>query len=545
MKVRFGICARNLQNFGNVLASLSCGGEEFGRTEVIDGSANPTWRKVIVLDCNDVERVVVIRVLSDDNGEVIARAQFNVAAIMAHKTSVLYEGLDDGSTIFAYATEHIIDQSPVQVQIHGRGLKNISRSRKMTGSVSDPFYEMRNASGNIVYTSEVQDDNLDPDWSVAEVDLQSLCDGDFDAPIEITVFDHNRHTKHRVIGVFRSTLNDLIVAAAYGKSFVLSKGKDEMGRILVQRAKCVCFENAAKMLVSEASAKELSDAATMVAASKSQVAGAVQERLNKARQYADARQKSVMLASATLAEARIAAEAAEAEAKSATQTADEIKSELKGTLNFQFAGKELKNSELFQPEGTNPFFILQKQKVKEDGQNAWSHVFISNVVQNDLNPVWKESEVAVCDVCSDNLDEQIRVVVFDWHESGNHKLLGYFETSISGIISTQRSAEDIKLTSPESKAGRILVPRAELVGFVDPKVAEENAKELAEQAESARSLAISAERKANLAEKRAAAAEKVARVLNESSEDALKQLGSARKIVLEKTVNRRLEELGL
>eukprot|EP00567_Pseudictyota_dubia_P007579 CAMPEP_0197444156 /NCGR_PEP_ID=MMETSP1175-20131217/9704_1 /TAXON_ID=1003142 /ORGANISM="Triceratium dubium, Strain CCMP147" /LENGTH=553 /DNA_ID=CAMNT_0042974895 /DNA_START=82 /DNA_END=1743 /DNA_ORIENTATION=+ len=551
MKVCVGVSASNLPIFGRLYASLSYGDNEFGRTEVTDATANPIWTKMFVLDCDDEEEGnVTVRVLSKMDEREVGCGQFSVADIMAHKNSVVHTDLEDGGALFIYASHHVTHGSILKLDLRGVDLANLDDSalKKLFNDKSDPFYEVRNSSGNVVYTSEVIKRNLDPDWSVANINLQSLCDGNFDAPIELAFFDKNFGQSRDFIGSFKCTVNDLVVAAADFKSFLLSADEKEMGRILVLRAECDVFESAAKILNAAAAAKEHSHAERMIADSKFQEVEETQEKLETARLYAEARQKSLNVAAARLAEARRAVKEAKAASSAAANEFDAIKqSGLTGLLRFQFIGKKLKNVEMFPLfDKSDPFFIIQKQDGKEaNGQIAWSHVFISNVLQNNLNPEWDVSEVAIGNICSDNLNETIRIVVFDWNESGRHTFIGLFETSISGIISAQESGEEMAVMDGKAENGRISVPYGEVVGFVDPELAEDNVKDLKEQAARAHYFALGAEHKVKVAKRKAEEAQNAVLLLEKNVEVAVEEAEVAKTISLSKTVSRRLQEMGL
>uniref|UniRef100_A0A7R9VD07 C2 domain-containing protein n=1 Tax=Pseudictyota dubia TaxID=2749911 RepID=A0A7R9VD07_9STRA len=546
MKVCVGVSASGLTHPGSLYASLSYGDNEFGQTEEIEDSTNPTWKKIFILDCGDAEEGnVAVSIRSKIDDTEVGRAQFGVAKIMAHKNSVVHEELQDGGVIFLFASDHITDEFTFKLQLSGKDLANLDGAGigGLFKDKSDPFYEVQNSTGDVVYKSEVIENDLNPEWAMAEIDLQSLCESDFDAPIELTCFDRDLGKRRELIGSFQSTVNDLVVAAAYDKSLVLFVDEKEMGTILVLRAECDVFESVAKTLNAAAKDKEILDVERRVFASKSKALEKKQKKLEEVRQYAAARNRSLVVTSATLTEARRAADEAKSASLTAAEQLDELReSGLRGSLKFQFIGKELKNVELFTNfDKSDPFFVIQKQ----DGDNVWSHVFISNVVQNNLNPEWDVSEVAVADICSHNLDDPFRVVVFDHNESGKHKLIGHFETSISSVISTQISGEAIVVTDGKDETGHIGVPYAEVVGFVDPDEAEDNAKKLKAKADTARYYAIGAEHRAKLAKKNAEEAQNTVQALERDLHTFEVENEIARMNALKRTVSTRLQELAL
>jgi len=54
-----------------------------------------------------------------------------------------------------------------------------------------------------VRKSEVIKNTLNPDWLPQRFTLQELCNGDYNRPLMIEVWDWDKHTKHDLIGTFR------------------------------------------------------------------------------------------------------------------------------------------------------------------------------------------------------------------------------------------------------------------------------------------------------------------------------------------------------
>uniref|UniRef100_A0A7S4I157 C2 domain-containing protein n=1 Tax=Odontella aurita TaxID=265563 RepID=A0A7S4I157_9STRA len=403
---------------------------------------------------------------------------------------------------------------------------------------------------NLVYKSDSKNIKMDLDWSKDETSLLSLCGGDFDAPIEFDFFQKRERefaTRKKHIGSAETTVNDLMVAAGHGKSMIISKDGERRGEFVVLQAECFGFAVASKVLTVATEAKELSEAKSMVAASKLQAAELVKEEFEKAHLEAEAREKSERLANIALAEAEEAAKSTKAESLNAAGEAERIrKFGFLGTLKFQFVGKELANVERLQFIGkSDPFFVLQKVESEEAGRIQWSTAFVSPVVMDDLNPTWEQSSVEVNDLCSTDLYEPIRVVVFDWEKNGKHRLIGHFDTTVHNIISAQEASVEIPMTKGKEMTGRISVPYAELVGLEDQMAAENRAKELAEKADKAHFFALGARHRAKHASITAKRAQNVALEVRQTLQVASEEATKAMRIGMEKTVTHRLEELGL
>ena len=65
---------------------------------------------------------------------------------------------------------------------------------------SDPYFKMyrvhESGEGTLEFESETIVNTLDPVWSIGEVSLQKICNGDIDRTIRIEVYDWDQFSKH-------------------------------------------------------------------------------------------------------------------------------------------------------------------------------------------------------------------------------------------------------------------------------------------------------------------------------------------------------------
>lgn len=83
---------------------------------------------------------------------------------------------------------------------------------------------------------------------------------------------------------------------------------------------------------------------------------------------------------------------------------------------------------------SDPFFEVSKQ-INSGGGPTWQVVYRSEVIKNDLNPKWKAISMSVNDICDGDRDKTVLITVMDWEKKGKHTPMGFFETSVNGIIS--------------------------------------------------------------------------------------------------------------
>jgi hypothetical protein len=71
-----------------------------------------------------------------------------------------------------------------------------------------------------------------------------------------------------------------------------------------------------------------------------------------------------------------------------------------------------------------------------DPQFSWTQVFKSDIMRNNLNPVWPPLRVPIRLLLGKELDydRPLRIKCFDWDSDGTHDFIGAFTTSLAGIL---------------------------------------------------------------------------------------------------------------
>jgi len=106
--------------------------------------------------------------------------------------------------------------------------------------------------------------------------------------------------------------------------------------------------------------------------------------------------------------------------------------------NFHFRGNKLDNKDFLSK--SDPFFILYAAKdgrttkattgikVPEGSENKdWVSVYRSEVINNDLNPVWKPFSLSLQTLCKGSTTTHFLIEVYDWESNGNHDFIGSTE----------------------------------------------------------------------------------------------------------------------
>jgi len=165
-------------------------------------------------------------------------AVFDVAELLGSNGNIKAKRLQKGGTLFA-SVRRSVGAGMLRLQLRGKKLKNVDG---LFGK-SDPFFELSrrvDSDGRLtwdnVYRSKVIENNLNPEWDAAVIELSTLCSGDLDKPIQLDVYDHEKNGKHVSMGRCETTVKGFVRAAATGESFKLTRNGKDFGSISVVRA---------------------------------------------------------------------------------------------------------------------------------------------------------------------------------------------------------------------------------------------------------------------------------------------------------------------
>lgn len=190
----------------------------------LQNTLNPVWTTILFVDI-DAGTYMPFRVsIYDDNvnneDKLMAEATFEMTGVYQSPGNTQVEELDGNGTICVSVEESVRGDSFGTFDLHIRGLhlKNVESGPLGLGR-SDPFYELSKKNAdydkgivrwNPVYRSETITDNLNPFFAAQpSMSLEAVCYCDIDWPLRITIFDWERNGKHKLIGQFDTTVNEL------------------------------------------------------------------------------------------------------------------------------------------------------------------------------------------------------------------------------------------------------------------------------------------------------------------------------------------------
>ncbi|XP_067130750.1 copine-3-like isoform X2 [Centruroides vittatus] len=114
-----------------------------------------------------------------------------------------------------------------------------------------------------------------------------------------------------------------------------------------------------------------------------------------------------------------------------TIRAQEVGKEGKDLLSLSFHAKNLDDKDFFSK--SDPFLEFRVKSI--DGN--WHLVHRTEVIMNNLNPVWKPFQINMQSFGGNNVETSILISCFDHESDGNHDFIGKFTTTFAEILEAQ------------------------------------------------------------------------------------------------------------
>uniref|UniRef100_A0A3B4Y2P5 Copine-9-like n=1 Tax=Seriola lalandi dorsalis TaxID=1841481 RepID=A0A3B4Y2P5_SERLL len=96
---------------------------------------------------------------------------------------------------------------------------------------------------------------------------------------------------------------------------------------------------------------------------------------------------------------------------------------------------------------SDPFLVFYRSN--EDGTFTICHK--TEVIKNNLNPVWKSFTIPVRALCNGDYDRSVKVDVYDWDRDGSHDFIGEFTTSYRELSRGQSQFNVYEVLNPKKK----------------------------------------------------------------------------------------------
>ena len=171
----------------------------------VKNNLNPDWAKSFELDYELGSSMNIVINVFDEvrKGKNIpmGSASFDVSKMLGAPGNALAVKMKKGGKIIA-RVDKLKGSGSLRLQLTGSKIKNVEGG--MFGK-SDPFFQLmskdvgkkKRFEWDTLYRSEHIKDKLNPTWEAKTLSLSSLCGGDLDAPLLLTVADYESDGKVR------------------------------------------------------------------------------------------------------------------------------------------------------------------------------------------------------------------------------------------------------------------------------------------------------------------------------------------------------------
>lgn len=211
-----------------------------GRTEAVKNNLSPDWVKTFEIDYELGSNMnVVINVFDEvtkGKNRSMGSASFDVSKILAAPGNTKAVKMKKGGNVIVRADKPK-GSGNLRLQLKGSKLKNVESG--MFGK-SDPFFQLmrRDVGANgfewqTVYRSKHVKDNLNPNWEADTIPLSSLCGGDLDAPLLLTVADYAGDGNHTHMGQVETTVNSIANSVGNTGFYLMSDKGKNVGDLIV------------------------------------------------------------------------------------------------------------------------------------------------------------------------------------------------------------------------------------------------------------------------------------------------------------------------
>lgn len=203
--------------------------KEIGRTELLENTLDPEWSKAFLLDYYFEEKQNIrfsifdwTRRESDDPfeqeplgtceatlAEIVARGAGGQAGRFERPLSPYQRRPGDSGVLICYSEEQSQVKDKITFQFSGSNLDKCD-----VFSESDPFFTVSkvnpDGSDTIIYRSDYIKDNPNPEWPPVTMTSNKLCNGDYERPLKVEIWDYDDSGKHDFIGEYFTNVTEMV-----------------------------------------------------------------------------------------------------------------------------------------------------------------------------------------------------------------------------------------------------------------------------------------------------------------------------------------------
>jgi len=208
--------------------------ETIGRTEVIYDTQNPEFNTQIAIDYffEELQTIEVVLYDEDVKGstnladhDYIGETTFTLGALMGAKSQSLCIPLTkkgkngNHGKLIVKGEESVFCTEFLYLGMRAQGLAN----KDGLFGKSDPFFKVLRSREDgtwiPVFTSNYVKNNLNPTWDRQTMNIGTVCNGDYERPLRIEIWDFESDGRHQSMGKFDTCLREIAECAGTDREF--------------------------------------------------------------------------------------------------------------------------------------------------------------------------------------------------------------------------------------------------------------------------------------------------------------------------------------
>eukprot|EP00934_Nitzschia_sp_Nitz4_P007358 Nitzschia sp. Nitz4//scaffold168_size48592//3321//5255//NITZ4_007044-RA/size48592-snap-gene-0.5-mRNA-1//-1//CDS//3329538303//7348//frame0 len=202
--------------------------KKIGMTEVVHKNSNPQFTVTVPVKYEyGAERYFMIQIYrvvgANKNDEPIGTSVCEIGDILGSKSRIKAKRLPNGGVVFCRLEPGQTEEHYSMFRFQFEACDLVPRHRTLrslhlsSNYEIDTFVQISKCTTHTtphfwvtVYRSAPVLNSVNPKWDVGEVDVHSVCNGDYDLPLRLAVFQRGLGGSDEMVGVFDTTLREML-----------------------------------------------------------------------------------------------------------------------------------------------------------------------------------------------------------------------------------------------------------------------------------------------------------------------------------------------
>jgi len=230
-----------------------------GKTEVIENTLDPEWKNTFMYNYENRTKPTYILVKifhqvceTENEFKELGSGVFDIRTIMQSQDKTAMKKLKRNCGSIEVHAEKFCGQAWLRLKMKGLSFKSTRGfMKKIT-----PFYQFtrvnalqRRSELDPVHKSDkTVKSSLRPEWEEDIIDIDTLCDGDFNLPLRLSIYHHRSNGNHELVGEIDTSVNNIISAKKSGSNLEMKKNGAITGSILIEEASMTGIEEGKYLL---------------------------------------------------------------------------------------------------------------------------------------------------------------------------------------------------------------------------------------------------------------------------------------------------------